>query len=319
MYLFVELPTLPYGVKLLDSVGTLMFEYVELYIGTELVERLYGETIEMKYDLEVPVGKQGALTLLDGKTLQFANDAQPYYTLPLPFSTLEKGIPLCAFKEDVTFRVVWNPTVLFTTPPTLLPGRVRARLNIEYTYISQKEIDFIKASERIQIFEQIQRNTFFAPRGAQRVQCNLEFYNPVKELLFVFQNDSAQGYDYSNTATGASTTIGTTHLLNTLELTFNSIERVSKDVGTPQFLNVIQALEFHTRIPDRLFYIYSFSLDPEGGSPVGSVNFSRIKNQNINIQFNESPTNIRIRVYALSYNWVQTSNNSSLVLFSNFK
>jgi hypothetical protein len=156
---------------------------------------------------------------------------------------------------------------------------------------------------------------FFAPQGVSNVQCILDFYNPVKELFIVLQNDSALGYDYSNTATSASTTIGTTDMLSNLELDFNGVSRIEPRVGTPQFLRIIQPLEFHTRVPSRLFYMYSFSLDPEGGTPCGSVNLTRIKNQNLFISLNPSPANVRIRAYVVSYNFLQ----GHKVIFSNFK
>jgi len=67
-----------------------------------------------------------------------------------------------------------------------------------------------------------------------------------------------------------------------------------------------------------LFYMYSFSLDPEGDSPTGSVNLSRIKNQNLYLNFTNNSQNVYIRVYAVSYNFLETSNNSAKVTFSNF-
>ena len=320
MTLYTAFPNPPSGVTVLDSVGTLMFQYVELYIGSELIERLYGEYIEMTFDLTIPKGKQSALSFLDGKNLQYQIAPQAAYTVPLPFSTFKKGLPLCAFKDEVTLRIVWNPSTYFTVPPTLITTPFTAHLNIEYTYLAEKEIDFIKSSSRLQIFEQVQLNQFFAPYGTNSVTCSLDFYNPTKELFFVLQQDSARGYDYSNTATAsaASGTIGTGNLLAQLELDFNTTERISRNVGSPQFLRIIQSLEFHTRVPDRLFYMYSFSLDPEGDSPSGSVNLSRIQNQNLFLFINPTPTNVNIRVYAVSYNFLETSNNSAKVTFSNF-
>ena len=319
MTLYTAFPNPPGGVNVLDSVGTLMFQYVELYIGTELIERLYGEYIEMMFDLTIPKGKQPGLTFLDGKTLQYQNTPQVAYTVPLPFSVFKKGLPLCAFKEDVTIRIVWNPSTYFTVPPTLITTPFTAHLNIEYTYLADKEIEFIRKS-RFQLIEQVQLNQFFIPNGTNYVQCILDFYNPVKELFFILQQDSARGYDYSNTATAsaASGTIGTGDLLAQLELDFNTIERIATNVGSPQFLRIIQPLEFHTRVPDRIFYMYSFSLDPEADTPTGSVNLSRIKNQNLYLYTNPTPTNINVRVYAVSYNFMEFSNNSANIRFSNF-
>lgn len=317
MYLFVQTPTVPQGVGFLDSVGTLMFQYIELYVGSELIERLYGETIEIKYDLEVPKGKQNTLKDLIGKNLQFNNTPNASYTIPLPFTLFEKGLPLCAFDAPVSIRIVWNPSTFFTAPATVL-GPFNAYLNVEYTYLGQKEVEFMKSTLRRQLFEQVQRNMFFVPQGTSSVLLNLNFYNPVEELFFILQNDSALGYDYSNTATAASTSIGTTDLLQSLQLSFNVTDRIQYQVGTPQFLRIIQPMEFHTRMPDRLFYMYSFTLDPEGPYPCGSVNLSRIKNQILNVNFVPSPANVNVRVYAKSYNFLEVENGKARVVFSNF-
>ena len=335
MYMLVQFPSIPGAPSVLDSVGTLVFQYVELYIGSELVERLYGEHIEMMYDLTVPKGKQPGLAFLTGKTLQYQNVPLGSYYVPLPFSLFNKGLPLCAIDEDVTFRIVWNPSTFFTAPPTPYVGTFTATLSIEYTYISEAEIRFIRGTRPggpdstppapgpdstptpgPRLFEQVQRNEFFIPQGVSNVQCSLDFYNPVKELFFVLQQDSARGYDYSNTATASasSNTIGTTDLLRALQLNFNTTDRIEPRVGTPQFLRIIQPLEFHTRVPDRLFYMYSFSLDPEGDSPSGSVNLSRIKNQILYLSLNQTPTNVNVRVYAVSYNFLE----GSKTVFSNF-
>lgn len=338
MYMLVQFPSIPGAPSVLDSVGTLMFQYVELYIGSELVERLYGEHIEMMYDLTVPKGKQPGLAFLTGKTLQYQNVPLGSYYVPLPFSLFNKGLPLCAIDEDVTFRIVWNPSTFFTAPPTPYVGTFTATLSIEYTYISEAEIRFIRGNGQTppgsglaapesrqgsgarspspRLFEQVQRNEFFIPNGVSNVQCSLDFYNPVKELFFVLQQDSARGYDYSNTATASasSNTIGTTDLLRALQLNFNTTDRIEPRVGTPQFLRIIQPLEFHTRVPDRLFYMYSFSLDPEGVSPCGSVNLSRIKNQILYFSLNQTPTNVNVRVYAVSYNFLE----GGKTVFSNF-
>jgi Large eukaryotic DNA virus major capsid protein/Major capsid protein N-terminus len=321
MYLYIQFPALPTNYGVLDSVGTLMFQYVELYLGTELIERLYAEHIEMKYDLEVPKGKQPGLSYLIGKNLQFSTIPQAAYTIPLPFSTFKKGLVVDG--ADITFRIVWNPSTFFTTPAYTIPGTITSHLNVEYTYLSEPEKKNMKTDgysgdagiPRLQIFEQVQRMEFFAPHGVSNVQCLLDFYNPVKELFVVLQNDSALGYDYSNTATSASTTIGTTDLLNNLELDFNGVSRIEPRVGTPQFLRIIQPLEFHTRVPSRLFYMYSFSLDPEGDTPCGSVNLTRIQNQKLYISLAPTPANVRIRIYATSYNFLE----GPKVVFSNFK
>ena len=330
MYLKVLYPTIlqtngaPSSV--LDSVGTLMIDFIELYIGNLLIERIYGEYIDMKLDLEIPTGKQGALKGLIGKSPTSRTYSLPgsTYTIPLQFSCLKSGLPLFAFKESVYFRISFRPSTTFMYDTALqtsilytLP--VTAYLHVEYTYLSDAEISYIKTKPRMYPIEQVQRMSFFAPVGINSVQCLLSFVNPVKELFFVIQNNSALGYDFSNTAasTITSTLYGTGDQLAALALFFNSTERISIDVGSPLFLSTIQALEYHTRNPSRIFYMYSFSLDPEGDVPTGSVNMSMIKNQILQIALRPSAVARDIRVYAASYNFLHFENGRVQLEFPN--
>ena len=314
MYLKVFFPSSLRVREVEESVGTLFIDHVEIYIGSTLVERIYGEYIAMKYDIEVPQGKQQALTGLIGKGTQVAASS---YTIPLPFSLLEKGIPLCAFKEPVTFRIITNGTRTFTIPPVDIVEPVPSYLHVEYTYLGQKEIEYIRKTPQIHILEQIQLAEFAVPAFSpppsyQSVRCNLGFSNIVKELFFVVQNETALGYDFL-----ADNTSNVQQIAN-LELLFNSTERVSTEVGTPLFLRVIQGLEFHTRVPGYYFYMYSFSLDPESKKPSGGVNMSRIQNQILKLNLNPSASPRAIRVYAVNYNFLQVANGSATILFSNF-
>ena len=309
MYLKVFFPLNLRVREVEESVGTLFIDRVELYIGSTLIERIYGEYIAMKYDIEVPQGKQQALTGLIGKGTQVAALS---YTIPLPFSLLEKGIPLCAFKETVTFRIITNGTRTFTLPPVDIVEPVPSFLHVEYTYLGQKEVEYICKNPQIHILEQIQLAEFSAPLGSRNVRCNLGFSNIVKELFFVIQNETALGYDFL-----ADNTTNLQQITN-LELLFNSTERVSTEVGTPLFLRVIQGLEFHTRVPGYYFYMYSFSLDPESRRPSGGVNMSRIQNQILKLNLNPSASPRVIRVYAINYNFLQVANGSATILFSNF-
>jgi len=186
------------------------------------------------------------------------------------------------------------------------------QLDVEYTYLTEPEVQFIQSRPSLYLFEQLQKNEFFAPQGVNTITCPLNIINSVKEIFVTIQNDSASGYDYSNVANG------TTDQLSNLVMFFNSTDRISADVGTPIFLRNIQALEFHTRIPQYLFYMYSFSLDPESDQPTGHVNFSRIDQKNMVLNMNSSTANRYITVYALSYNFLMVGNATADVIFKNY-
>jgi len=311
--LYLKFSTPQLNAALCDSAMTFMIDYVELYHDGQLVERLYGEYIEMITDLKTPQGKQATLQYLTGKVYPATSaTVNSVYTIPLPFTSLKKGFQMddtyiefrVALKSSTTFTI--NPVILWTEP-------LNIQLLVEYVYIN------IKIKRNIQVFEQLQRVEFIAPVGVNNVRLQLGLMNPVKEFFVVIQNSGAFGFDYTTNGTfsldGNSYTNGTTEHLSNLVLKFNNVERISKDIGTPLFLRVIQPMEYHTRVPDRKFYMYSFSLDPENGTPTGQVNMSRISNQILELTMNPSAQSRFIRVYAVSYNFIQNKK----VLFNNLE
>ena len=311
--LYLKFTTPQLDAAICDSAMTYMIDYVELYLNGQLVERLYGEYIEMLNDLKTPKGKQATLRYLTGKVYpDTSSTINPVYTIPLPFTCLMKGLEMdnsyiefrVALKDSTTFTI--NPVIRWVTP-------LNIQLLVEYVYLN------IKLERKIQIYEQIQRVEFIAPIGVNNVRLQLGLMNPVKELFFVIQNSGAFGYDYTTNGAfsldGNSYTNGTTEQLSNLVLKFNNVERIDKNIGTPLFLRVIQPMEYHTRVPDRKFYMYSFSLDPENVVPTGQVNMSRISNQILEITMNPSAQSRFIRIYAVSYNFIQDGK----VLFKNLE
>jgi len=188
---------------------------------------------------------------------------------------------------------------------------INIQLLVEYAYIG------FKLKREIQVYEQVQRIEFYAPQGVNNVRLQLDLMNPVKEMFLVIQNSGAFGFDFTTdgyfSSDLASYTNGTTEQLSNLVLKLNNVERIDKNIGTPLYLRAIQAMEYHTRVPDRKFYMYSFSLDPENPTPSGQVNMSRINNQVLELTMNPSAQARFIRIYAVNYNFFKEGK----VLFPN--
>jgi hypothetical protein len=311
--LYLKFTTPQLNAALCDSAMTYMIDYVELYCNGQLVERLYGEYIEMMNDLKTPQGKQATLQYLTGKVYPATSATlNQVYTIPLPFTSLRKGFEIDnAYLE---FRVVLRSSREFTiNPVTLWTEPLNIQLLVEYVYLN------VKIKRDVQVYEQVQRVEFIAPVGVNNVRLQLGLMNPVKEFFVVIQNSGAFGFDFTTNGAfsldGNSYTNGTTEQLSNLVLKFNNVERISKDIGTPLFLRVIQPMEYHTRVPDRKFYMYSFSLDPENVVPTGQVNMSRISNQVMELSMVPSAQSRFIRIYAVSYNFIQKGK----VLFNNLE
>jgi hypothetical protein len=309
IYLKIQNPGVFGTSNILDSAGTLMVKYIDLYIGSQLVDRQWGEFIEMKQDIEIPASKQAALSKLTGKNLSnIANGGLTTYTVDIPFFMLKKGIPVCAIKDPIIVRVGFNQASAFC-PDMKVSVAFNASLYVEYVYLDEPERNFIKNSKQLYLNEHVQLEQFFVRRGVRTAPCKTQFANPVKEIFIVIQADSALGYDY-----------GTTDTLVSMTLDFNNVTHIPEYIGTPTFLRILQPLEFHTRKPDRLFYMYSFSIDPQSDTPTTHVNFSRLFNQNFTFKLVDGiTTNLYVRIYALAYNFVVIEGGNTEVLFSNYE
>ena len=272
-----------------DSAGTRMIDFIELRYDNVLIERHYGESIEIFNDLRVPQGKQSALTTLVGKNTT-SNLAA--YNILLPFSI---DLPLCALKQAPVLRVKFLPSNQFSSINWTAP--IQVNLFVDYVYVSKAEREYFRANPIFYPAETIQRLEFGVPENTSVFSFASRFTRPVKELYWVIQNTNASAYDFTNN--------GSEQLVS-LKLEFNGVEIIPNEIGVPLFLRATQGLEFHTRAPDRKFYMYSFALDPESKHPSGEVNLSAILRQIHTLTLSSAPILSRnVRVYALTYQVLQ--------------
>ena len=297
MYLHVQWPqTCPVS----DSAGTRMIEFVELRYENNLLERHYGESIELLNDIQVPAGKQQVLTGLLGKGL--TSNLSDYY-IRMPFKI---HLPLCALDKPPVFRVKFRSSREFALINWTRP--IQVGLLVDYVYITKAERDYFKTNTFDYLTHTVQRIEFSVGAGVTTTTFLTEFTRPVKELYWVIQTDGAGGYDFTNQ--------GTDHL-STLQLQLNGVDIIKPtELGFPLYLRTIQGLENHTRVPNRQFYMYSFALDPEHpDQPTGSVNFSALSRQQHTLQLTPCSFSRQVRVYAISHSVVRVSQGTAQPLF----
>lgn len=237
--------------------------------------------------------------------------------------------------------------------------------NIEKIKVKRRNVDFLMSELQLNSFRMnTQINT------VPKKSFNLSFKNPVKELYFFIQreNISTAGanrayYDFKGTTFVTPfnydnctptplipihdfnlSAIDTNIVLDNLKqlsLSIDGEEVISKTVGKPQFLRAIQSSIHHNRVPmTRKVYMYSFALKPEDWRPSGHIDFTRIKNQILDItlyssdaflskvnvpgSINNPPTSQgvewttfprNIRVYAKSYNILRVKDGMAQKLF----
>ena len=302
MFLRVTWPSDLASAVLQPSVGTAMLNRVELMYKDQVLERHYGETMNMLNEITVPQAKQSALTSLIGKGLT-SNLAS--YFIQLPFKT----VPLVALDEAPKVRVVFNPSNVFTNV-TSYTGSVKLDLFVDYVYVSKAEREYMTSTPLSYFTQTFQLVRFRIPASSYQTTYSLltQFVNSVSELFWVIQGDNASNvYDYTNTG-------GTDHLVS-LRLTGDMNDLITPDYATPLYLRVIQGLEFHTRVPDSQFYMYSFAIAPEYEQATGTLNFSTFDTQEHDLTLTPSNYGREVRIYARSYNVFHIQRGQGNVLF----
>ena len=228
------------GLAFTAQAGLNMINFVELYSGTELIERLWGEYIGILNECQIPTSKQAALTnLIGGGTPGKAFVPSPYpykFTVPLPFQCLKSGLPLV---PDMNFRISLNETTAFLTGASIPATIPNMQLNFytEFVILSQAEKNFIKnRGPTLYLGESIERAQFTVTNQSANVRCVTQFLHPVKELFFTIRNTSSTvpdyWFDYSNTYQGGtstqnwSNTYSNINQLNSMGMYFEGVMRV---------------------------------------------------------------------------------------------
>lgn len=302
MFLRVTWPSDLTSAVLQPSVGTAMLNRVELMYKDQVLERHYGETMNMLNEITVPQAKQSALTSLIGKGIT-SNLAS--YFIQMPFKT----IPLVALDETPTLRIVFNTSNVFSNV-TSYTGSVKLDLFVDYVYVSKAEREYMTSTPLSYFTQTFQLVRFRIPVSSYQSTYSLltQFVNSVSELFWVIQADNASNvYDYTNTG-------GTDHLVS-LRLTGDMNDLITPDYATPLYLRVIQGLEFHTRVPDSQFYMYSFAIAPEYEQATGTLNFSTFDTQQHDLTLTPSNYGREVRIYARSYNVFHVERGQGKVLF----
>lgn len=291
-----------------------LLRYVELDIGGQIIDRMYGEwmyiwtclTLTIDAQLKVAqalydTGAASNLCGLDGRpTLGNA------YHIPLPFYFARNpsaAIPLIALQyHEVKVNIMWNKSeiVQASSGSADAPnGPRQANLICDYVYLDVEERRRMAQESHEYLIEQTQYNEDKGVTGAQ-IRCDLTFNHPVKELVWVVQNSAYSQcvLAQNGSSTGLDPFNYYSNTMHSCSIQLNGQDRVSKLYGP--YFNAVQPFQHHTgpnqdgtvsgpfftspnpgaatdfRNYNSSVYMYSFAIKPEEHQPSGTCNFSRI-------------------------------------------
>jgi hypothetical protein len=358
-YIEVEMPT---------DVGTLIYveerkagfnllEYVELDIGGQIIDRLYGEfmylwsTLAYSYDDRTKMDAM-AITNLNsnntcGPTGRPTRSNLTYIPLMFFFSRNPgAALPLIALQyHEVKINILWNKAKrIFKEPnatsvPAVLQqtssGPAQSNLLVDYIYLDVDERRRMAQESHEYLIEQTQFNEDKGFNTAQN-RIDLTFNHPVKELIWVTQ------YSYRRDCRNPLQTAGQAGTFITPELSpldydqliydcsiqLNGQDRVPSLPGN--YYAAVQPFQHHSGDcirdvnGDPAGYMYSFALKPEEHQPSGTCNFSRIDTATLvfSVEGDRNITtndrdNADIRVYAINYNILRIMSGMGGLAYSN--
>ena len=340
-------------VKWINDLGHTLLESVELEIGGQVVDKHYGEWLDIWAEFSQPIGKKDGyhemvyknvsmLTSENSKAVDsnaFFDDAditdderssRDIY-IPLNFWFCRNpglALPLIALNHHqvrVVFKIASfdkcitnntgdkNPS--FTSSVTADQINATSRLLVNYYYLDNERRQEIATTEHKFLIEQLQTTgTISVTKGTQFNRYPLQFSHPVKALFWVFQNNNNNANQNFMYGKVKGLKKANKPLVKSIQLKVNGQE-LTEDFSHKYF-SLLQPYYHNTSVPtiSTDLYTYSFALRPEEYQPTGTLNFSRIENAYLHVNFNKPDKTsadtsgdtqcqfINFRCYALNYN-----------------
>jgi Major capsid protein N-terminus/Large eukaryotic DNA virus major capsid protein len=342
LILEISLPALPQTSDLGDTswtngIGHAMIDYISLEIGGKEIDRQYGEYLHVYSQLQVDASKRTGYNNMIGYQEAYTQTSQPgplKLYVPLRFwfcNNIGLSLPLIALQAHpvrlyVKMRPVnslfYRDSLVLVPTQTLQPTPHIDSLVMwgDYIHLDTEERRRFTSSKHEYLIEQVQiQKKTSIPAGATLSNVTLDFNNPIKELLWVVQQDrmllTNELFNYTNRQlTEQHVTLA--DQISTCILRLDGYDRF--EVRDASYFRLVQPWQRHTSVPDDYIYVYSFSLAPEAAQPMGSMNASRIDTIILSVTMNNNTVRYDsgITVYATNYNVLRIAAGLGGVLFT---
>ena len=295
-----------------------LIQSVELEIGGQTIDKHYGDWMTIWNELSLSEDKKaGYESMVTKKNTVTSRKGKIY--IPLQFFFNENpglALPLIALQyHDVRFKIFFHEKL-----GDFLGPEPEVKLWVDYIYLDSDERRQMAQASHEFLIRQLQTNTSNVMHGQLPVNANLHFNHPVKEVLWVVDQDETT---QSGSKLGH---LGTLHALSQdsiHNLSMNGHNRIYPREG--RYFSHVQPYQHHSRVPNGDFLgkinVYSFALKPEEFQPSGSCNFSRIENAQLTTKTGDTlETNDKkatLKIFATNWNVLRIENGMGGIVFSN--
>ena len=264
---------------------------VEVEIGGQLIDRQYGDWMEIWNELTLPKGKETGYGQMINGTL-VSGDSKAYVPLEFWFCrNIGLALPLIALQyHEVKINIEFSSTEFGD-----------ATLWADYIFLDTDERRRFAQLSHEYLIEQVQFTGGESLSDTDNsLSAKLSFNHPVKELIWQRTNSD----ETTNTSTGNA------------KLMLNGNDRFAE--RNDMYFTHVQPYQHHTNIPaeDSYINVYSFALKPEEHQPSGTLNMSRIDTAQLKLGPFATAEG-QVKIYAHSYNVLRILSGMGGLAYSN--
>jgi len=318
------------GFRFIDEVGHFLIKSVEVEIGGQRIDKHYGTWLSIWSSLTLTSGKTAGYNAMIGNdsptnavTADTVTLAARTLYIPLQFWFCRHtglALPLIALQyHEVKFAIEFAP-ITDLVPAEFDEATVAistlslgdTSLYVDYIYLDTDERRRFAQISHEYLIEQLQFTGDESITGVNN-KIKLNFNHPVKELIWVVQDDARINVNYTDDddiSAGVNPTA-------TAKLQLNGHDRFSVRDG--EYFNLVQPYQHHENIPATGINVYSFALKPEEQQPSGSANMSRIDNATLQLTATAAAVgnNAIVKIYATNYNVLRIMSGMGGLAYSN--
>jgi hypothetical protein len=333
-----------------NAIGHVLIESYQIMIGGRVIDKQYGEWLEIWTELTQPLEKRITYNEMIGRfdgsafsTDKLMDNLELYIPLNFWFCrNIGLSLPLISlFREEVSIGVKFRDFsgCWVTNTPRKEPNKVqmRASLLVDYVFLDVDERMSFFENPQIYLIEQVQHTSRVFQYGNGTTSLMLPFRFPIKELVWFIQRDDAKAIPslLPKPSTREGYPLGNDHFNFSLELNrrrhypYDSFDKAGLVInGTDRFekrkakwFRLCQPYRHHTKAANNMIYCYSFAERPESHQPTGSMNLSMAEKVQFQLEtrkINQPSTPIsscRLHVYAVNYNIFVVEGGMSSMMF----
>lgn len=310
-----------YNFAWVKYLGHNLIDYIEFKIGNDVIDKQYGQWINIWWELTGDKNKDNLYSDLIGNKNELTdyNDDIKYETniyVPIPFwfsRHIGLSLPLIALQySDITVRLKLRNfrEVCYSDYDVDnlndLNKNLSCSLLCEYIFLDKMERDKFARASHEYLIEQTQYNYEDIILNDKNMH-QFNFHHPVKGIVWFLQPK----INYNDNNIIPNTTIYENNIINCEII----LENETLEIGN-HFNSSMAYFKFNNSGIDGI-YSYWFSIFPYEYQPSGSCNMSFIKNKKLlfNVDNSLVGENYILNIYCLNYNILRISNGSGYLAF----